>query len=66
MGKVISKKDKIEKKISIDVHIAPVLEYMLKKANLDLSELNDTFIKVWINQNLDLLTDIEKKNFNIS
>ena len=66
MGKVISKKDKIEKKISIAIHIAPVLEYMLKKANLDLSELNDTFIKVWINQNLDLLTDIEKEKFNIS
>jgi hypothetical protein len=59
-------REKIEKKIKVDANIAPVLDYMLKKANINLSDINESFIKVWINQNLDLLNDSEKKQFNFT
>jgi hypothetical protein len=58
-------REKIEKKIKVDANIVPVLDYMLKKANINLSDINESFIKVWINQNLDLLTDSEKKEFKL-
>lgn len=57
-------REKIEKKIKVDANIVPVLDYMLKKANINLSDINESFIKVWINQNFDLLSDSEKRNSN--
>lgn len=56
---------KVIKTVTIDASIAPMLDYMLKKANLKLSDINDTFIRLWINQNIDLLTDSEKKKFKV-
>lgn len=58
-------REKIEKKIKVDASIAPMLDYMLKKANINLSDINESFIKIWINQNLDLLNDSEKKQFKL-
>ena len=56
---------KINKTITVDANIEPLLEFMLKKAKIQLSDINDTFIRVWINQNLDLLTEGDKKKFNV-
>jgi hypothetical protein len=56
---------KIKKSVEIDANLAPVLDFMLKKAKLQLSDLNDTFIRLWINQNMDLLTEAEKRKFKI-
>jgi hypothetical protein len=60
------KRIQIEKKVSIDANIAPILDYMLKKANTNLSGISNSFVRVWINQNLDLLSDSEKKKFKLS
>lgn len=54
-----------KKSVTIDAEIAPLFDYMLKKANLQFNEVNAIFIKVWISQNLDLLTESEKKRFNV-
>jgi hypothetical protein len=51
--------------IFIQKNIAPLLDFMLKKAEINLSDINDSFIKVWINQNLDLLNQDEKVKFGI-
>jgi hypothetical protein len=51
--------------IFIPKGIAPLLDFMLKKAEIDLSDINDSFIKVWINQNLDLLSLEDKVRFGI-
>ena len=51
--------------IFIQKGIAPLLDLMLKKAEIDLSDINDSFIKVWINQNLDLLSSEDKVRFRI-
>ena len=56
----------VKKSVSIDAELVPVLELMLKKASLQLSDINDTFIRVWINQNPDLLTEAEKRKFKIT
>jgi len=60
------KREQIEKKVSIDASIAPILDYMLKKANTNLSGISNSFVRVWINQNLDLLSESEKKKFKLS
>ena len=59
-------REQIKKEVSIDANIAPVLEYMLKKANTNLSGISNSFVRVWINQNLDLLNDTEKKKFKLT
>jgi hypothetical protein len=67
-GRKMTKKsgsEKVSKTVKVDATIAPLLDYMLKKANIQLSDINDTFIRVWINQNMDLLTESEKKQFQI-
>ena len=51
--------------IFINKGVAPLLDFMLKKAEIDLSDINDSFIKVWINQNLDLLSENDKVQFGI-
>ncbi len=56
---------KISKTVNIDADIIPLLEYMLKKAKVELSDINDTFIRIWINQNMDLLTESDKKKFKV-
>ena len=61
----MKKPDKITKTVKIDAAIAPLFEYMLKKASVQFSDINDTFIKLWISQNLDLLNESEKKQFKI-
>ena len=53
------------KTIFIQKGIVPLLNFMLKKAEIDLSDINDSFIKVWINQNLDLLSPEDKVRFGI-
>lgn len=60
-----TKREQVEKKVSIDANVAPILDYMLKKANTNLSGISNSFVRVWINQNLDLLSDAEKKKFNL-
>jgi hypothetical protein len=60
-----AKRQQIEKKIKVDANIAPLLDLMLKKGSVDLSGISNSFIRVWINQNLDLLSDSEKKQFHI-
>ena len=52
--------------IFIQKGIAPLLDFMLEKAEIDLSDINDSFIKVWINQNLDLLSLEDKVQFGIN
>ena len=51
--------------IFIPKGITPLLDFMLEKAEIDLSDINDSFIKVWINQNLDLLSPEDKVRFGI-
>lgn len=51
--------------IFISKGIIPLLDFMLEKAEIDLSDINDSFIKVWINQNLDLLSQEDKVRFRI-
>ena len=51
--------------IFIQKGIAPLLDFMLEKAEIDLSDINDSFIKVWINQNLDFLTQEDKARFKV-
>lgn len=60
------KREQVEKKVSIDANIAPMLDYMLKKANTNLSGISNSFVRIWINQNLDLLSESEKKKFNLN
>ena len=60
------KREQIEKKVNIDASIAPILDYMLKKANTNLSGISNSFVRVWINQNLDLLNESERKKFKLS
>ncbi len=57
--------EKISRTVTVDADIVPLLEYMLKKAKIELSDINDTFIRVWINQNMDLLTESDKKKFKV-
>ena len=57
--------EKVKKTVTVDASIAPLLDYMLKKANIQLSDINDTFIRVWINQNMDLLTEADKEKFKV-
>ena len=54
-----------QRTIFINKGITPLLDFMLKKADIDLSDINDSFIKVWINQNLDLLSQEDKVRFGI-
>jgi hypothetical protein len=58
-------KSTVAKTVQIDADVAPLLDYMLKKASLKLTDINDTFVRIWINQNMDLLTEAEKKKFKI-
>jgi hypothetical protein len=60
-----AKRQQIEKKIKVDANIAPLLDFMLKKGSVDLSGISNSFIRVWINQNLDLLSESEKKQFHL-
>lgn len=53
----------ITKTVEVDANIAPLLDYMLKKAEVSLSDINKSFIKKWINQHLDLLTESDRKKF---
>lgn len=52
--------------ICIQKGIAALLDFMLEKAEIDLSDINDSFIKVWINQNLDLLSPEDKVRFGVN
>ena len=61
-----SQKDLESRTIFINKRIAPLLDFMLKKAETNLSNINDSFITVWINQNLDLLSQEEKERFKIN
>ena len=49
--------------VSVDNGIMPLLELMLKKAHLNINDLTDTFISVWINENQDLLSKTEREKF---
>ncbi len=49
--------------ITVDKETKPLLDLMLKKANLSLSDLNDTFISLWIRQNKDLLNTSEADKY---
>ena len=49
--------------VQIDAEVKPLLDLMLKKANLSLSDLNDTFISIWVSQNKDLLTPAERQQY---
>jgi hypothetical protein len=59
------KREQVEKTVNIDANIEPLLEYMLQKANTDLSGISNSFVRVWINQNFDLLNEAEKKRFGL-
>lgn len=63
---MVEKREQIERKVNIDASIAPILDYMLKKANTNLSGISNSFVRVWINQNLDLLNESERKKFKLS
>jgi hypothetical protein len=54
---------KIKMTVQVDAEFKPLLDLMLKKANLSLSDLNETFIPLWIGQNKDLLTATELEQF---
>jgi hypothetical protein len=51
--------DKAKISVSVDAGIKPLLDLMLKKANLNMTDLTDTFIVLWIRQNKDLLSQTE-------
>ena len=55
----------VTKSIKVDANLAPILDIMLKKAGIKLDDVSDTFIRIWINQNLDLLNEDERKKFNL-
>jgi hypothetical protein len=59
------KREQIKKEVNIDANIEPLLEYMLQKANTDLSSISNSFVRVWINQNFDLLTEADKRRFGL-
>ena len=59
------KREQVEKTVNIDANIEPLLEYMIQKANTDLSGISNSFVRVWINQNFDLLNEAEKKRFGL-
>ncbi len=54
---------KVKKTVQVDSSLLPLLSVMLKKANLSLSDLNDSAIRRWINQNIDLLSQHEREQF---
>jgi hypothetical protein len=54
---------KVKKTVQVDSSLLPLLSVMLKKANLTLSDLNDSAIRRWINQNTDLLSPVERERF---
>lgn len=55
----------VTKSIKVDANLAPILDTMLKKAGIKLDDVSDTFIRIWINQNLDLLNEDDRKKFNL-
>jgi len=54
---------KVKKTVQVDSGLLPLLSVMLKNANLTLSDLNDSAIRRWINQNIDLLSPTERERF---
>jgi hypothetical protein len=61
--KTSEKPSKVKMTVQVDAEFKPLLDLMLKKANLSLSDLNETFIPLWIGQNKDLLTPSELEQF---
>ena len=55
----------VTKSIKVDANLAAILDTMLKKAGIKLDDVSDTFIRIWINQNLDLLNEDDRKKFNL-
>ena len=56
-------KDTATKTVQIPTQHNELLSLMLKKADLDISDIFEVSYKLWINQNTDLLTEEEKEKY---
>ena len=50
-------------RVQVNGEVKPLLDLMLSKANLTLTDLNDSFIRLWISENTDLLTKDEREKY---
>lgn len=57
------KATKVKKSVQVDEAIGGLLDVMLQKAGLSLDDLVNTSVRLWIVQNLDLLSAEDKKQF---
>lgn len=55
---------KVRKNVQVDEAIGGLLELMLQKAGLSLDDLVNTSVRLWIAQNLDLLSSEDKQKFS--
>lgn len=49
--------------VEVSTEEKELLDLMLKKASISYKDLFNTYTSLWVNQNLDLLTEAEKSKF---
>ena len=58
-----TKKNQITAKYTVEEDSKELIELMLEKSHLTVSDIFKTSLKKWINQNIDLLSENEKQKY---